>query len=177
MEALLTTLGALTLFGSVLWFWILTIAFIVICFISDVSENGFFAFGTLIVLVILYYLKANIDPLLAFFSLAHILIYLLIGLFYSIMRTFLYGRRLGKELKGLPLNNDDGKNTFNNQEYKTKEYVDKLKGNVFRWWFMWPISFINWLVSDLIKDCWDYLYSLVNKWYNYILRAGINTVK
>lgn len=84
MEALL----GLTLFGSVLWFWISVAVFIVICFLSDVNENGFIAFATLIILGVAYYLKGHIDPLLEILTPQNILIYLGVGLGFSVLRTF-----------------------------------------------------------------------------------------
>ena len=54
MGELLIGLGALTLFGSAIWFWLTVAVFLVICFVSDINENGFYAFGTLAVLTLTY---------------------------------------------------------------------------------------------------------------------------
>lgn len=173
MELLL----GLTLFGSVLAFWGLVILFIVICFISDLEKNGIFAFFLFIGLIILYHFKSNFDNLLEFFSFAHVSIYLAIGLIYSGIRTFFKGRELGKKIQFLPQSNDSSKRIYDSKESNRKEFVENLKGNVFRWWFMWPVSLINWLVTDLIKDAWDYIYSKLKRMYNYILELGVKSVK
>lgn len=176
METLLT----LTLFGSVVWFWIVVITFLVICFASDINENGFFAFGTLVILVVLFYFKGNVDPLLKFFSLANILSYLGLGLVFSALRTFFAGRTLGKRIKDLPKTRKDmngQSHIFQNQEYEKKYFIDELKGNVFRWWFMWPVSLITWLVTDLIKDLWDFIYGKLKSFYAWIVELGVNSVK
>ena len=41
---------------------------------------------------------------------------------------------------------------------------------------MWPISLINWLISDLIADVWDYVYSKLSGFYNYVVELGIKSV-
>jgi len=175
MEALL----ALTLFGSVIWFWISVVVFLIICFSSDVEENGFFAFGSLIIVSVLYYFWGDIKILLPMFTLVNIAVYLGVGLLFSTFRTFFAGRELGKEIKDLPKTKADAlkiSHSSNSQEYQKERFIDDLKGNVFRWWFMWPVSLITWLVTDLVKEVWDWSYSKVKNFYNYILDLGIKSV-
>lgn len=173
MGALLT----LTLFGSVIWFWIVVAVFIVICFASDVNENGFFAFGTLIVFSVLFYFKANIDPLLDVLTLPNIGGYLGIGLIFSCIRTFFSARTLGHEIKGLPKDKTVSGGNYETQEYYKSRFIEELKGNVFRWWFMWPISLLTWIATDIIKDVYDWIYSKMSGFYNWIVDLGVNSVK
>jgi len=168
MEALFT----LTLFGSVIWFWISIILFIGFCFISEKTENGVIAFVCLIIFAILYHFLGDVKAILAFLTLINISIYLVSGLIYSAIKTFFAGRELGKDLKGLPTTGG-----YDSQAYVKSQFIEKLKGNVFRWWFMWPISLINWLLTDLIGDIWSYVYDKIKNFYNYILELGINSIK
>lgn len=174
------TLLALTLFGSVIWFWAVVAVFIIICFASDVNENGFFAFGTLIILGVLFYFKGNIDPLLEFLSLPNIGSYLGIGLIFSCIRTFFAARVLGHKIKDLPETKDDATKkgySSESKEYQKERFINDLKGDVFRWWFMWPISLLTWVATDIVKDVYDWVYSKMSGFYNWIVDLGVNSVK
>lgn len=180
----MSALFTLTLFGSIVWFWITAIIFLVVCFASDINKNGIVAFVTLIIIGFLFYFWGDVKSILAFFSLINVSIYLGIGLLFSAFRTFFSGRTLGKKLKNLPSakdlsNNDENKYTkyvSGTKESEKESFIRELKGNVFRWWFMWPISMINWLITDLIKDTWDFVYSKIKGFYNLILELGIKSV-
>ena len=167
---------ALTLFGSVIWFWVSVLIFLFIVFASDINENGFYAFGSLIIISAVYYFWGDVKPILPIISLLNISIYLGIGLVFSTLRTFFAGRELGKLIKDLPITNEKNKYDSDTKEYQKERFVNRLKGNVFRWWFMWPISLINWLISDLIADIWDYVYSKLSGFYNYVVELGIKSV-
>lgn len=172
MESLLTV----TLFGSMIWAIISVIVFLILLFSSDIKENGFVAFSSLIIFGVIYYFWGTFQPILTILSWKIILFYFVIGLIYSIIRTFFKGRTLGEEIKDLPDKRP------NNYPYDTKssakkEFFDDLKGNVFRWWFMWPISFINWAISDLVKDTWNFIYSKMKKFYYFILELGVKSVQ
>lgn len=170
---------ALTLFGSVIWFWVVVTVFLIICFASDVNENGFFAFGTLVVLGVLFYFKANIDPLMDFFALPNILIYFGIGLGFSFLRTFFASRALGHRIKESLIEWNGRKYTdIEDRKKDMKMYFLKdLQGNVFRWWFMWPISLFTWVATDIVKDVYDWIYSKMSGFYNWIVDLGVNSVK
>ena len=164
----------ITLFGSTLYAFIALGVFLILCELSDIYENGFFAFGTLIIVSVLYYFWGSFQAVYELFTPIIISTYLLIGLVYSFIRTYIAGRKLGEKLKTLP---EPTEKTYNNKETEKRDYIDNLKGNVFRWWFMWPLSLINWLFTDLIKDTWNLLYSKMNRLYNNILELGIKSVK
>lgn len=174
MEALV----GLTLFGSVVWFWISVAVFLIICFLSDIAENGFLAFATLVLLVVGYHFKGNVEPLLQVLSLVNILVYLGIGLGFSVLRTFFAGRKLGVEISELP--KGKGSNGYSDYEstvkYLKEHFLDDLKGNVFRWWFMWPISLITWAITDIVKEVYDFIYSKMKGFYNWVVDLGIKSV-
>ena len=171
---------SLTLFGSVIGFWLSVLAFLIICFISDAVEEGGWAFAGLIILGGMFYFWADIKPMLEFFTLISVSTYLFAGLVFSFIRTFLAARKLGKKIKDLPENYDDARakkvDTGDTKDYYKERFIDNLKGNVFRWWFMWPISLINWVLTDFIKEVWDFVYSRVSGFYKHIVELGIKSV-
>ena len=164
----------ITLFGSTLYAFIALGVFLILCELSDIYENGFFAFGTLIVVSVLYYFWGSFQAVYEIFTPITISTYLLIGLVYSFIRTYISGRKLGEKLKTLP---EASEKNYRNKDTEKADYIDNLKGNVFRWWFMWPLSLLNWLFTDLIKDTWNLVYSKMNRLYNNILELGIKSIK
>jgi len=173
MEALL----ALTLFGSVVWFWIFVSLFIIICFISDLAENGVIAFISLLIISMVFYINSDIKTILSIFTLTSVLSYFLIGLLFSVFRTFVAGRKLAKEISHLPSEKGTDYSGHGTKEREIKDYIQKeMKGNVFRWWFMWPISLITWLSIDFIIDLYEAIYRKVSKFYNYVLDLGIKSI-
>ena len=86
-------MGALTLFGSAPFFWISVFIFVIICFISDIVEEGGWAFAGMIVLGILFYMRADIKPLLEVFTLINIFFYVLLGFLFTAFRVFFTGRK------------------------------------------------------------------------------------
>ena len=169
------TLFTLTLFGSVIWFWISALIFLIICFVSDITENGFLSFVFLIITAILYHFWGDVKSFLEFITFLNISIYLGIGLLFSALRTFFAGRTLGKKIKTLPEKSPD-KYYGTTKDSVKENFINELKGNVFRWWFMWPINLINWLITDLIKDVWNFTYSKIKGFYNYVLELGIKSI-
>jgi hypothetical protein len=144
----------------------------------DVNKNGFYATGTFIILIALYYWGGNFSAFLAIFSWKASIIYLSAGLIYSVIRTFFTGRNLGKRMKTLP--SEDlltKKESWQNTKEKEKEkFINDLKGNVFRWWFLWPVSLITWTLTDLVAEAWDWCYNGMKKFYNGVLEVGIKSV-
>ena len=170
------TLLALTLFGSVIGVWAAMLLFIVICFIADANESGYAATVALVILGIMLYIWSDVKAILALFSIASVVGYFLIGLGFSVFRTFFAGRKLGKEIKDKPTVSRGNQGEYDTKERARKEFLNEMQGNVFRWWFMWPISLISWVATDFIVDAWDYLYSKVSKFYNYVLDLGIKSI-
>lgn len=175
MESIL----ALTLFGSFVWFVISLVVFLTICFVSEVNKNGYVAFISLLLFAGVYYLWGDISSALASFSWSILFGYLMIGLTYTIVRTFFKGRELGKEIKDLPTKEDCKKQGLpyhvETKESVTGAFKHELKENVFRWWLMWPISIITWVCSDLISDVYNFLYKHMGNFFNYVLDFGSKT--
>jgi hypothetical protein len=161
MDYLLT----LTLFGSVIWFWVSVLIFLTICFASDINKNGYYAFGSLVIVSVVYYFYGDIKAILQFLTLTNILIYLGIGFIIASFRTLFASKKL---IKNLP------EEKPKDYPYTTKkdakdDFVKELEGNVTRWWFMWPISSISFLINDVRK----FLYSLFKKYFEFILELGL----
>lgn len=164
-HALLT----LTLFGSVIWALITIGIFLIICFISDVNENGFVATGFLVVLSFLFFIwgKESLPVFKSLISWQFLVTYFSLGLVYAFIRVFFHGRSEMKKVNEHRL------------EGRTYEYnIDrKIKENIFRWWFMFPISLIVWIISDMIKEIYDYVYQRMSKAFDYVFNLGIKSVK
>jgi len=141
----MTNLINFTLFGSGIAFGIMLLLFIILLFVSDSNENGYIALFSLIVIIGLNYFWGTF-PLNSLFNLRNILIYIFLGFIYSIIRTYFKGKEL----------NNKQKESFN------------LKEHVFRWWFLFPICFINWLFGSLLKDLFNKVYNKLSSVYNSI---------
>lgn len=148
MDALLS----LAIFGSFVWFCIFLAALLVAFFWAENVEQGGIAFVAIVAFATINYFWGNI-PLFSYLNWTNALIYLAIGLIYAVIRTYFYGRN------------------------STERDIHYLKGNVFRWWFLWPISLLNWIVSDLIKDLWDWVYERFHGMFEYFFKLGQKSVK
>lgn len=133
------------LFGSGIAFGITMIILLIILLITDVKESGWMALLIIIAAIWINYMWGTF-PVEKLWNIKLIGIYLLIGLMFSIIRTYFKGREVDKE---------------------DKKYFD-LKGNVFRWWFLFPISAINWIFGKLLKDLYNLLYSKIGGFYEQI---------
>lgn len=176
MEEFLVGLTALTLFGSVIWFWLMFALFIVICFASDIKKNGYYAFGTLIVVSVILYFWGN-ETFVYFKSVVwnfkNISTYLGVGLLFATIKSFFASRKLAKELKNLPDTSDDSWVTTKSK--RRKEFNEELGENVARWWFMWPISLIIWLYDSLLADVWNFIWKKIKGYFLFIVDLGIKS--
>jgi hypothetical protein len=170
-------MGTLTLFGSALFFWLSVLIFVVICFIADIVEEGGWAFAGMIVLGILFYLRSDIKPILGIFTLINIFFYILLGFLFTAFRVFFTGRKLWREIKDLPVVDKDSGKYYNSQGYRKDQFVSELSGNVSRWWLMWPVSLLNLLFVDVIKEVWLFTYPRMQRFYTYVLELGMNSAK
>jgi|TARA_R110000824_G_scaffold291588_4_gene480131 hypothetical protein len=174
MSELVNNFPEFIFMGSVLMFYFITAVFIVTLFISEVTENGWVALVsfTIFALATKFFGNFQITDYITFKLIG---IYLLIGLVHSLIRTFFYGRKREfnkKRLLQLYGNNDKWKLT--NYDDITKS---DLKGNVFRWWFLFPVSLLTWIFSDLMRDLWNFLYKQFKKAFEYILDLGLKSIK
>ena len=173
-----------TLFGSAIIFWIITAALVILFFTAERSEDGVIAFVSVLVFLILIYVVGSPNLWSGFKSINifNILIYLGIGLIYSIIRTYFFGKKEFKKFdesfnNSYPSNFDksdiDIKLIRIDRLYQAKRMLmGELKGHVFRWLFLFPVSLINWVISDLLTDLFDWFYSKMGKAFNYIAMLG-----
>jgi len=137
-----------TLFGSGIAFGIMLVLLFIILTISDIGESGGVAFAAFLIAVGLNYFWGTF-PILAIVSFRSVSIYLFLGFIFSLIRTYFMGKKLDANQKAY----------FN------------LKEHVFRWWLMFPISLINWVIGDLLKDLYDIVYIKLSKVYLTIFNA------
>jgi len=64
------------------------------------------------------------------------------------------------------------RHTDNIKDFKERQ-IDSIKSNVFRYWFLFPISLTVWLFNDLFKDVFDVLYKFVGNLFNQIFLLGL----
>ena len=146
-----------TLFGSVIAFWVVLLLFIIAVFASEHEKEGRLAFASLIIISGLYYFKSNFD-LTNLIDYQAITIYLIIGFLFALFRCYFYARKeKNRILKKYAEYTDIESHLDSNKE----ETLNDLKGNVFRWWFMWPASFLYWVFSDLLSDLYQVIYDKV----------------
>lgn len=162
MEALL----AFTIFGSVVWFYIILTIVLIALIASDIQEEWLAPLVIVGAFILINYFWGNI-PIGKYLTWSNVGIYIGVGFIFSLIRTFFKGKELKREYESLQtlLSNPYEQSL---QEYKS-EFA--LKANVFRWWFMFPISIITWLFGSVFKDIWNYVYSKLATVYTKILNA------
>lgn len=143
---------SLAIFGSFIWFCIILACLIAVCFWAENVEHGGIALLGLVCFLIINHFWGNI-PVSDYLSWTSVLIYLGLGFTYSVIRTYYYGR-----------NSKDSDITY-------------LKGNVFRWWLLFPISLLNWLATDLLVDLWNSLYAQLRGMFEYFFYLGRKAAK
>lgn len=134
-----------TLFGSVSLFFVFLGLLVFALILADLNENGYYATVSFAIFIGLIYFWGEI-VLLSIFTIKNILMYVFVGFLFSLVRTYFKGKELKK---------------------KGKEYKEdfRLKDNVFRWWFLFPISAINWIFGHLLRDLYNVIYAKVEKIY------------
>lgn len=169
------TFLSITLLGSFVWWCIITAVLLIIFFISEVKENGYVAFGFAVAYLTLFYFKGNQD-LGVFLDWIYLLMYLGIGIIYSVIRTLNLGLKSKNEVqKHINSTNWDIKSKKDAIKYKKRQreqLLEKLDGNVFRWWFMWTISLIVWTLSNLMSDFWNWLWKTFRSFFEEIFNLG-----
>lgn len=171
---MLETFLSIALFGSFVWWCIVTTVILFVFFVSEVKENGYVAFGFAIAYLTLFYFKGNQD-LGIFLDWNYLLMYLGVGLIYSVLRTLIFGIKKKKEVQKHVLDNNwinSKKDAIGYKKDQGDELLRKLSGNVSRWWFMWPISLVVWILRDLAIDVWEWSYKKVHKVFEAIFVLG-----
>lgn len=156
MQELLT----LSIFGSFIGFIAATIVLFGLFFYAEYEKQGFIAFVAVIAYVVINHYWGNV-PLKSLVTIPNVLIYLGAGLVYAVIKTYFYGRTIAS----------------GNSNNALDTAIDELKGHVFRWWFIWPISLISWLVTDFIVEGFELLWDNVGTSFRKILTAGYESKK
>jgi hypothetical protein len=154
MQDLLT----LSMFGGFVGFVAANLVLLFLFFYAEYKEQGFIAFVAVLGYLIANHYWGNV-PIKSLFSWLNISVYLGTGLVYAAIKTYFYGRSVAAE---------DG---------NLNRAVDELKGHVFRWWFIWPVSLISWLVSDFIVEGFELLWDNIGSSFRKILTAGYESKK
>jgi len=182
MEKALSNIPEFVLFGSVTLFYIASLLFVFLLFVSEVTENGWLALISFAIFLLVTSWQSNLEPvdhLTA--NLALIGYYVGIGFIHSLIRTFIYGKKRKPERIGVIEEQKKWNDKFNESDEESTTKIDlfddttkrKLKGNVFRWWFLWPISLLTWIFSDLLSDVWGVVYKTFKKLFESILNLGM----
>ena len=167
MIEFIQALIALTLWGSFLWGIALVLVFLLICIISDVNENGFLATTYLILAIVMLYFwgDKSYEHILSFLTWKFIIIYLVLGLMHSLMRSFFHGRE-----------QMDLVNEHKQKQWSSHTIDRNLKHHVARWWFLWPISLSIWIIKDKLKAAWNFCWNKINKVFDWFMELGIKSV-
>jgi len=171
---ILQSIPEVFLFGSVILFYISALLLTFLLFFAESTEEGFIAFFATTVFVVITSVWGTLDPL-QYFTWSYLGLYLGIGFVYSLIRTYFYGRKPIKPYKRyhteeVPVTNKELSDHRKTEIQTRKGY---LKGNVFRWWFLFPVSLISWILTDLVKDAFTWIYDKLENVYESILDFGL----
>jgi len=143
-------------FGSFVWFCIIVTILLICMFFSEKENEGGLGLGCFIIFIAINYFWGNIN--MAWLLNIKLWIgYILVGFVFCFIRVFFYGRSRAKDYY--------------------KNLSTDLKGKVFRWWFMWPISLIYWIFSDLLSEVWDMTYQFFGNMFSRIEQLGMQSIK
>jgi hypothetical protein len=159
---MLDFLTSVTLFGSVIAFWLITLIMIAFLFISESEKNGFIAAIAAFVFGFFFYFKGGGIVILGV-SYPLLVGYFIIGLLFAIIKTFFGGYKYQKKLI-------EAKAKGDSKSYWPKR--DSLKGNVFRWISIWPVSLLHWIFTDLMYDIFSAVWSYVSSFFEMIDKWG-----
>ena len=162
MENLLNFLPQFVLLGSIWWFIVSVILLVTFLFVSESKGNGFIALFFFVAFCLANYYWGDFN-VFKYFSWISFGVYICVGLIYALFKTYLYAKK--ERAKTLD-------SEYSTYEQKRSNALSSLKGNVFRWWFMWPVSLIYWALSDLISDVYNYLYLKVGKFFTKVFDKG-----
>jgi hypothetical protein len=159
------SIAVLTLFGGIGWAIAAGVIFLISIFWSDYSENGFVITFSFVALLALFHFwgSAPLWDIFPLFSWKFLALYFSIGLGYSILKTFLYSKKKAKQAS---------QSADKDDVWRTIKHG--LKGNVFRWWFAWPVSFIVWIFGDLLSDVFSAVWTRIRGGFEKIAKAGID---
>lgn len=153
MNEFLVELPAFMLFGSILYFWILVVLLVIVLHTFDNYQNGYGATVSVVIFIILTKYWGTFD-IFTLVNLKAVGIYIVIGLAFAGLRTYFFARKA-----------EDEQDAVNR--------LKQLRFNVFRWWFLWPVSLLNWFLYDLIRDFFNVVYDKLEKKFVVIFNKGL----
>jgi len=160
-------MGGLVLFDSSIGFGIVLAMLFMAFILADIFENGYSAIVCVLIFIGLNYFWGNF-VWLSIFTWFNVGSYLFIGFLFSLLRTYFKGKEFNKHT-GL-FDKDGEKNKLYDKNGNCKDGFE-LKDNIFRWWFLFPISALNWVFGNLLVNLWDLIYSKVNKLYELLFNG------
>lgn len=141
-------LASLALFGSIAWSIVVLVILLLFLIGSEVENSWSTALVPIVVVAGLFFLGGT-PELLSVFTLKNLGMYLGIGFVYSLIRTYFKGRELLVDEKK----------------------VYELKSAVFLWWFLFPISIVNWVCGKLIVDLYNVIYDRIGWFYIWLFNG------
>jgi hypothetical protein len=166
---------SITLFGSFVWWLVISTVVLIILFWSDIAKNGYWAFGFAVGYLLLFYFKGN-QELLFLLDWKLLATYFSIGVVYSALRTIALGNKhkivIQKYLSDSPTLIKTKLAATKYKHSQGKELISNLSNNVSRWILMWPISLTVWVFSDLFTDFWRWLWTKISSVFEGIFRLG-----
>lgn len=171
---MIETVLALSLFGHFAWFAIIITAWIIGLFFAEKEEEGWLATIFTVIVLGTFQFEGTYQ-LASYFSWMVLGIYLGAGFVFSLVRTFLFARK--EQTKFLKREAKIAKQKAENPNAWSSNYEKKsIVGHVFRWWFLWPVSFIAWIFTDLVKDLYDFVWRYLKGFYYGIVKFAEGTV-
>lgn len=131
-----------TLASSTFLFIAFSLAFLVMLIVAYFEESIPIAFWSFVIFMLVNSIWGTL-PVKSIITLKSVSIYIAIGFIYSIIRTYLLGKKLTP----------------------SEKLKFKLKERIFNWWFMFPISLTIWIFGDLLKQLYNFVYNKIENFY------------
>jgi len=165
-------MGSLLLFGSSLCFSLSLLALFIAFILADIYENGYSATVCAGIFIGLNYFWGGF-AWLSIFTWASVGSYLFAGFLFSLIRTYFKGKEFKESRESYSRGTEEKELKTGYDSYGNSKESFDLKGNVFRWWFLFPISALTWIFGHLFVDLWNLVYSKVEKMYQFLF-YGVN---
>lgn len=170
-----------SLWGSIIAFLIASILWLISLFLSERYKNGFVGLFCTIIFSALLFQGSNIDY--SFITWTNFGLYIGIGFVHALLRTYLFGIDIKKKIKDKFVENTKNENLNHRSSEKTILEIEsnyarmEIKESFFRWWLMFPISFMYWLFSDLAIRVYDKIYNIIQKFVYFLFNLGLGKIE
>lgn len=154
------------LFGSEILFIIVFIFFLATFLVLERLENSwgiFISFAIFITGVHFFTNYPIIKLLFVWDTLLYLVYYIIVGILYSLLKTYTVGKQLTKEHENNILKYP---NTYKSSDDPKKHF--ELKDHVYRWIIWWWVGLINMIIGELPKKIYNYVYKKFERLYLYI---------